>query len=143
MPQIRLLDNSAWARSIQPGGLPSAIAHDFAADLVARRLATCTPFRLEASYSARNEQHFEAINRTLDQLPSFELSPEAQARAHDCHAQLVSSGHHRVPPTDLLIAAVADIEGLGIVHYDADYDLILEFSNLRFESHWVAPRGSL
>jgi predicted nucleic acid-binding protein len=50
---------------------------------------------------------------------------------------------HRIKPVDLLIAAVAASEGLGVLHYDGDYDTISEHTSLRFASVWVAPRGSI
>ena len=31
----------------------------------------------------------------------------------------------------------------GVMHYDADYDILAERSGLRFHSEWLAPRGSL
>jgi len=46
-------------------------------------------------------------------------------------------------PVDLIIAAIADTAGIGVLHYDAHYDLILEQTDLRFESRWLAPRGSI
>jgi len=143
MSELWLLDNSAWARSIQPGGLPQARADKFAADLAGGRFATCLPFLLEALYSARDRQHFEWIDRTLGQLPEFELSSEAGERTVACQSQLVKTGHHRIPPVDLMIAAIADVERIGVIHYDADYDLILEHTDLKFESRWLAPRGSI
>ena len=42
-----------------------------------------------------------------------------------------------------MIAAIADRHGVGILHYDSDYDVIRERTDLRFESVWLAPRGSL
>jgi predicted nucleic acid-binding protein len=65
----------------------------------------------------------------------------ALARARrGSHAPGVS---HRVKPVDLLIAAVASSEGLGVLHYDGDYDTIAEHTSLRFASVWVAPQGSI
>ena len=52
-------------------------------------------------------------------------------------------GHHRLPPVDLLIAALADRHGLGVLHYDHDYDLIAEKTDLTFDSVWLAARGTL
>lgn len=46
-------------------------------------------------------------------------------------------------PMDLIIAALADRHDLGILHYDADYDLIRERTDLDFDSVWLAPRGAL
>lgn len=139
---IWLLDNSAWSRSRLPDP-PLSISRDFASDLESRRFGVCLPFRMEAGYSARNAAELYEITKTLDQLPEFELSSTAQTRALSCQARLAATGHHRIPAADLMIAAIADVEGLGVIHYDADYDLILEHSDLRFESRWLAPRGSL
>jgi predicted nucleic acid-binding protein len=58
-------------------------------------------------------------------------------------AQLARVGHHRLPPVDLLIAALADRHGLGVLHYDHDYDLIAEKTDLAFDSVWLAARGSI
>jgi hypothetical protein len=48
-----------------------------------------------------------------------------------------------LPPVDLIIAALADIHSLGILHYDNGYELVLEKTDLRFDSVWLAPRGSI
>ncbi len=50
---------------------------------------------------------------------------------------------HRVKPVDLLISAVAATAGLGVLHYDRDYDTIAAHTSLSFESVWAAPRGSI
>lgn len=34
-------------------------------------------------------------------------------------------------------------EGLAVLHYDADFDLIRERTSLRYESTWLAPAGAL
>lgn len=46
-------------------------------------------------------------------------------------------------PVDLLLAALADRHGHGVLHYDADFDLILARTDLRFDSVWLAERGTL
>ena len=40
-----------------------------------------------------------------------------------------------------VLAAVADIEELTILHYDADFDLISRVTGQPTE--WVVPRGSI
>ena len=50
---------------------------------------------------------------------------------------------HRVKPVDLLIAAIAAITKIGVLHYDHDYDTIAKHTPLAFASTWVAPRGSM
>ena len=56
---------------------------------------------------------------------------------------IAKPGHHRLAPTDLVIAACAHLVGGGVLHYDRDYDLIAEHTRLSFESVWLADAGSL
>ena len=42
-----------------------------------------------------------------------------------------------------MIAACAHELGAGVLHYDRDYDLLLEHTSLRYESEWLAPAGTL
>jgi predicted nucleic acid-binding protein len=42
---------------------------------------------------------------------------------------------------DLLIAAVAEREGVTVLHYDSDYDHIAAVTGQRIQ--WVLPRGGL
>ena len=44
---------------------------------------------------------------------------------------------------DLLTAALAVQHGVGVLHYDADYDAIVDRGGEPFLSEWLAPRGSL
>jgi hypothetical protein len=48
-----------------------------------------------------------------------------------------------VAPVDLLIAALADCHGVGVLHYDGDYDILCEKTDLEFDSAWLMPAGSL
>lgn len=49
----------------------------------------------------------------------------------------------RVKTADLLIAALAVQQNLGVLHYDADYDRIRDSGGEPFESRWLAERGTL
>ena len=62
-------------------------------------------------------------------------------RAIDVQHRLARLSWHRLPLPDLLVAAVADLNDLTVMHYDADYDRIAEVTNQRCE--WVVPRGSI
>lgn len=66
-----------------------------------------------------------------------------ERRALDVQRQLALSGHHRLPPVDLILAAIADKNGRGVLHYDSDYDVLSSKTDLRFRSVWLAPRGTL
>jgi hypothetical protein len=39
------------------------------------------------------------------------------------------------------VAAIADRYRFGVLHYDRDYDLIAEKTDLDFESAWLVPAG--
>jgi hypothetical protein len=66
-----------------------------------------------------------------------------RVRAIEGQRQLARAGHHRLPPVNLIIAALADTYGLGILHYDNDYEIVSEKTDLSFDSIWLAPRGSI
>jgi predicted nucleic acid-binding protein len=139
-----LLDNSAWARLFD-GRIAGAARKTFDAALAAGEVWTCPPTLLEMRYSARDEQNFSALTRELDALLHAPLSAEAGAAAVKAQAELAAKPgiSHRAKPVDLLIAAIAATEGLGVLHYDRDYDTIAEHTSLSFASVWIARRGSL
>jgi predicted nucleic acid-binding protein len=137
-----LLDNSAWARLGDPN-LSDVRAGEIADALEAGRVATCLPFLLEAGYSARNARDHGDLLDELLALPHFPIDEEVERRAIDAQRQLARIGHHRLPPVDLLVASIADRHSLGVLHYDHDYDLISEKTDLRLESVWLAPAGNL
>jgi predicted nucleic acid-binding protein len=141
-PATLLLDNSAWARLGDPK-LPQERAEEIADALESGRIATCLPFLLEAGYSARDAQDHDELLDQLLALPRAEIDADAERRALDAQRRLAKAGHHRLPPVDLLVAAIADRHELGVLHYDHDYDVIADKSDLRFDSVWLAPRGSL
>jgi predicted nucleic acid-binding protein len=76
-------------------------------------------------------------------LPRVRIDEQVEERALDAQRQLARVGHHRLPPVDVIVAAIADTHGLGILHYDIDYDLLAEKTDLSYESVWLADRGSL
>jgi predicted nucleic acid-binding protein len=137
-----LLDNSAWAR-FADAALGDDRVTELAEALEAGRIATCLPFLLEAGYSARSARDHDELLGELLALPHVLIDEEVEQRALDAHRQLARIGHHRLPPVDLLVAAIADRHGLAVLHYDQDYDVLAEKTDLKFESVWLAPRGSL
>jgi predicted nucleic acid-binding protein len=137
-----LLDNSAWAR-LNASAVPDARVAGIAAALESGEIGTCLPFLLEAGYSARDAADHEALIEGLLALPHFDIDADVERRAIEARRQLARAGHHRLPPVDLLVAAIADRYELAVLHYDHDYDLIAEKTDLRFGSEWLMPRGSL
>jgi predicted nucleic acid-binding protein len=57
--------------------------------------------------------------------------------------ELADIGHRRLPPADVMIVACADVAGMGVLHYDGDYDVLVEHTSLRFESEWLTQPGTL
>jgi predicted nucleic acid-binding protein len=137
-----LLDNSAWTR-LGHSDLDEDRASEIADALEAGGIATCLPFLLEAGYSARNARDHGDLLDELLALPHFPIDERVERRALDAQRQLARIGHHRLPPVDLLIAALADRHSLGVLHYDHDYDLIADKTDLDLDSVWLAPAGTL
>lgn len=142
MSRRLLLDNSAWMRIIGPS-IPDGRAKEIAEGFGEERFVACLPFMLEAGYSARSAGGHDDLFDELASLDYLEVSLEVERRVLDAQGQLARVGHHRVAPVDLMIAALADCHGVGVLHYDSDYDVILEKTDLDFDSQWLMPAGSL
>jgi predicted nucleic acid-binding protein len=139
---LLLLDNSAWAR-LGSTGLDNERVETIAALMEKLQLATCLPFLLEAGYSARSGSEHVAMMSDLARLPRVAIDRDVERLAASAQRELAEVGHHRLPPTDVVIAACAHAAGMGVLHYDHDYDLIGEHTSLAFESAWLGPAGAL
>jgi predicted nucleic acid-binding protein len=139
-----LLDTSVWAR-LRDGRIAGATAERLLDRLEQGELALTEPLLLEMRYSARDGRDFGLLAEELDALPLLMLDPAATRRALDAQAQLAAAPDisHRVKPIDLLVAAVAERHATAVLHYDADYELLAQRTDLTFESIWIAERGSL
>jgi predicted nucleic acid-binding protein len=137
--RIFIADSSAWARTEHP-----AIQRDWEGALGGRQIATCPPVVVEMLYSARIGEEFDRRDADLAALRDIAITRSVTNAARQAYRELaqVAPGHHRsVRATDLLIAACAQDAGIGVLHYDADFDRLAEF--MTFESRWIAPRSSL
>jgi predicted nucleic acid-binding protein len=107
-------------------------------------IAVCVPFLLEAGWSARGARDHRQIFTDLLALPYLAIDSDIEASALAAQGELATRGHHRsASPSDLLIAACANAHGAGVLHYDRDYDHLVELTSLRFASEWLAPAGSI
>jgi predicted nucleic acid-binding protein len=107
-------------------------------------IAVCTPFLLEAGWSARSAAHHDQLLTDLLQLPLVRVDANVEEAALDAQRDLARRGHHRgASPSALLIPACAHVNGAGVVHYDRDYDVLSDLGGLDFESHRLAPAGTL
>jgi predicted nucleic acid-binding protein len=96
---------------------------------------------LEIGFSARNDAEWDRLS---DAVKVFELVETAAEHVHRARQvqRLLAARHQRgrkVP--DLLVAAAAEAQGLTVLHYDADFDLIAAATGQSCE--WVVPVGSI
>jgi predicted nucleic acid-binding protein len=137
---MELADTSAWTnRHKNP-----AVLNDFDHRVEDGRIATCAMVVLELLYSARDGFEFRRRRRRLDALEEVPIGAEVWRRTIDVFELLAARGplHHRqVKIPDLLVAATAEIAGIPVCHYDADFDLIAEVTGQPVRA--IAPLGSL
>jgi len=107
------------------------------------QLATSLPFLLEAGYSARSGTERAAMMSNLGRLPRVQLDRVVEQLAMQAQRELAEIGHHRLAPADIVIAACAHSAGMGVLHYDGDYDLLAEHTSLAFQSEWLTAPGTL
>ena len=117
-----LIDKSALVR------LGSSPQRDEWASRIERGLVHITTVtRLEVGFSARTGTEGRAAfrNPPLAQMPVEYLTPAIEDRAVEVQLLLADQGQHRAPSIpDLIIAAVAELAGLTVLHVDKDFDLV-------------------
>lgn len=134
-----LVDKSAlsrWDDASVAGVLDPALA--------AGLLWSCPPVDLEVLFSAQSPAEYFQVRD--DRAASYSHAPlvgEIGVTAMELQASLARSGHLRaVGPIDLLVAATAVANGLTVLHYDSDFE-ILATADARLAHQWVVPRGSV
>jgi len=134
-----IADNSAWSKAGNP-----IVRAEWSAALRGRQIATCPIVKLELLYSARDGGDFDRLDSILGALRDVPITRSVTNLALGALRQLAHMRplyHRGVKFPDLLIAAAAQDGAVGVLHYDAHFDLLAEV--LEFESRWIAPRGSL
>lgn len=99
------------------------------------RIATVT--LLEVGFSARSAADLRsgAERALIDAMPVEYLTPRSEDRAVEVQALLADRGQHRAAAIpDLIIAALAELRGLRILHHDHDFDLIANATGQRVET---------
>jgi len=117
-----LIDKSALARLAQSPDI-AEWATRIERGLV--RIATVT--RLEIGYSARSGSDLRKGLRTspLASMPVEYVTPTIEERAIEVLSLLADQGHHRAPSVPaLIVAAIAEVASLTILHLDKDFEII-------------------
>ena len=131
---LYLADTSAWHWSTR-------VLLRWSNFFEAGQIATCAPVKLELLYSARGKREYARLSTDLGHLPYFELDERAADAALNAQATLAARGQHRIPAVDFLVAALAEINGAILLHYDRHFDAIGRATGQPMR--WLARRGSL
>lgn len=130
-----LADTSAWHRSGQ-------VAERWSALIEEDELALCAPVKLELLWSARGPKDYDDLARDLAAFPTLTIDRRSESAAERVLWGLAQRRQHRGPvPIDLLVAAVAEVNELTLLHYDRHFDAIARVTGQPCE--WIARRGTL
>jgi predicted nucleic acid-binding protein len=136
---VFIADTSAWTRAHE-----QRVRRSWVTALRNRQIATCPIVNLELLYSTRTDSEFDQLAEDLAHLRDIPITRSVTNAALAAFRELAAVRplfHRSVKLPDLLIAAAAADAVIGVLHYDAHFDRLAEV--LRFESRWIAPRGSL
>jgi predicted nucleic acid-binding protein len=130
-----LADTSAWMLARRA---PQARESLFVA---AERgdVAWCWPVRYELTVGAPAPEMIAALDRTLDGLREIAVDLTVQRAVLSAMRELAdggSHGAHRLPLTDLTVAAAAQVSGLDVLHFDHHFDRLGDLLGVR--TLWIA-----
>jgi len=130
-----LVDTSVLARAPQP-----VVGERLEQLLLHGRLWTCRLIDLELVYATRAGD-VTAVCHARRALPEVPITPDVMDRALEVMEVMSTTRHRGAKPVDFVIAAAAELSGLAVLHYDADFVRIAAVTGQTTE--WVAPPGSL
>jgi predicted nucleic acid-binding protein len=137
---ITLFDTSALILAARVPAIGDILADAVTAD----ELAITEPILLEYLNGARNQEEYERFSSGFGAARLLPATARDWTRALEVHGALarIGAGHQRsVRIQDLVIGAVAERNGVPVLHYDEDFDRIAAITGQ--PTRWVAPRGSI
>ncbi|MDR0357982.1 MAG: PIN domain-containing protein [bacterium] len=105
------------------------------------RIARAGTSDLEVGFSARNAAEWDALLLAIGTFDLVETDSRHVERARQVQRLLAARRERGRKVPDLLIAAAAELAGLTVLHYDADFDRIKAVTGQACE--WVVPAGSV
>jgi predicted nucleic acid-binding protein len=136
MALTHLLDTSVLTRLREP-----AIRETIEPRAERGELARASISDLEIGFSARNASEWDRLAEAVKAFSLIETTARHVRRAKQVQRLLASRQQRGRKLPDLLVAAAAESEGLTVLHYDADFDLIAKATGQPCE--WVLPGGSV
>ena len=135
---MELADTSAWTSKHKSASIES----DFQTRIVEDDIATCPMVVMELLWTARSPGEFAELRDDLGALPQLPIDARIWSRAIDVWQMLVEDGRHRQAKiADLLVAAAAEVAGIPVCHYNADFDAIASVTGQPVRA--IAPLGTL
>ena len=119
-----LIDKSALVRLAHSPDAP-----EWANRIERGRVRISIVTRLEVGFSARSAEDLRAgvVRPPLSRMPVEHLTPAMEDRAVEVQSSLAARGQHRAASIpDLLVAAIAELGQLTILHLDKDFELITQ-----------------
>ncbi|KUH38637.1 MULTISPECIES: PIN domain nuclease [Streptomyces] len=138
-PVTHLVDTSAAARILTD----VRVRERWIDHLTEGVVGMCEITELEMLHSARSLADRLAKQDLLAELFNWSPVPDGvYQRAGAVQRALTERGEHRsAGPVDLLVAATAELSGLTVLHYDADFETVARATGQA--TAWVAPPGGL
>jgi predicted nucleic acid-binding protein len=136
MPAVEfVVDTSVFARLTKP-----VVAARFAPLAATARVAICAPVAFEIGYSARSHEDYVAITERLASFPSLPVTDADHRRGLEVQTSLAARAEHRaLSLVDALVAAVAEVRDLTVLHYDRDFELVAQITGQ--PQQWIVEPG--
>lgn len=96
---------------------------------------------LEIGFSVRNAAEWDRLADAVEAFAPLDTTAEHVRRAKQVQRLLAAKHQRGRKLPDLLVAAAAEADGLTVLHYDSDFDLIAAATGQPCE--WVVPAGSV
>lgn len=139
MTATHLVDTSALARLLRSNSASLGWDKQIRQGLV----GVCALTELEFLHSARSADNRRVLLEALRTSYPWVVIPDGvYRRAAEVQDMLTQKGQHRsAGPIDLLVAAAAELNGLTVLHYDGDFDVIKRATGQ--PAQWLAPPGTI
>jgi predicted nucleic acid-binding protein len=133
---VILIDTSAWIEFLRDTGSTVCNRVD---DLLEQDVACCDPVRMEVMAGARDERHLHQLRRLLARATILPTGPANYDQAARIYRHCRSEGETVRKLIDCLIASVAIVAGVAVLHRDGDFDVMARHTELKVDESSRPP----